>query len=301
MLRKLGRLASALMQWGATPDRHGLFGEFRFRDPNMERKYSRWLHEWGVGPMRVHATLVLLLCSQTLASYYGNAIADLPATFWSHSFPIALSIMLLLFLQLQRNHAPLRQATLPAHSLFSACITSWMAFLVYQWPHEWQAFALHRTLAEVVTALSPAAQGQLQHFMMGMYVPASSGFGIMMNQIQLIFLCILPFSWWSVLAAWTMLPVFLTSMLMSQLQSGLYVLDGTLRMCLFCGVCTFLGAQLSLMRRSNFLAEQLIAQQFRASEMADSVLNHGLKNTMADAASNVELFLNGELPASALQ
>lgn len=46
------------------------------------------------------------------------------------------------------------------------------------WQHEWQAFALHRTLAEVVTALSPAAQGQLQHFMMGMYVPASSGFGI---------------------------------------------------------------------------------------------------------------------------
>jgi len=53
-------------------------------------------------------------------------------------------------------------------------------------------------------------------------------------------------------------------------------------------------------RRRKFLAETQLERQMRASETADSILNHMLKNTLADVAGYIELHLQGSIPVSAL-
>eukprot|EP00668_Euglena_longa_P010730 GGOE01013007.1.p1 GENE.GGOE01013007.1~~GGOE01013007.1.p1 ORF type:complete len:560 (-),score=116.12 GGOE01013007.1:676-2355(-) len=46
-------------------------------------------------------------------------------------------------------------------------------------------------------------------------------------------------------------------------------------------------------RRSMFLSEVLLARELHASQTADSILNHTLKNTLADVAGIIEMFLAG--------
>eukprot|EP00667_Euglena_gracilis_P022988 EG_transcript_25792 len=58
---------------------------------------------------------------------------------------------------------------------------------------------------------------------------------------------------------------------------------------------------LERLHRSTFLAERLLTQELQASQMADSVLNHTLKNTLADVAANMEIFLAGRAPPSVLE
>eukprot|EP00667_Euglena_gracilis_P009269 EG_transcript_9412 len=53
--------------------------------------------------------------------------------------------------------------------------------------------------------------------------------------------------------------------------------------------------------RRKFAAERRLAWELQAARMADSVLNHTLKNTLADVAGNVEMFLAGALDSQALE
>eukprot|EP00668_Euglena_longa_P027863 GGOE01034901.1.p1 GENE.GGOE01034901.1~~GGOE01034901.1.p1 ORF type:complete len:658 (+),score=171.88 GGOE01034901.1:128-2101(+) len=55
------------------------------------------------------------------------------------------------------------------------------------------------------------------------------------------------------------------------------------------------------LRRSYFLAQTQLARELQASQLADSVLNHMLKNTLADVAADIEIFLAGELGPEVLE
>jgi len=67
-------------------------------------------------------------------------------------------------------------------------------------------------------------------------------------------------------------------------------------------VITFvvLAGLLERIQRRKFLAETLLEQQMRASETADSILNHTLKNILADVAAYIDLFLAGSAPREVL-
>eukprot|EP00668_Euglena_longa_P020331 GGOE01025287.1.p1 GENE.GGOE01025287.1~~GGOE01025287.1.p1 ORF type:complete len:724 (+),score=148.21 GGOE01025287.1:132-2174(+) len=58
-------------------------------------------------------------------------------------------------------------------------------------------------------------------------------------------------------------------------------------------VCCIFNIILERMHRSGFLAKTLLAQEMKAAQMADSILNHTLKNILADVAGNIEMFLAG--------
>eukprot|EP00667_Euglena_gracilis_P005902 EG_transcript_5946 len=290
------------MQCGPTEERQGLLREFRFRDPTVERNYRQWQHGWAVATMRSHAFVVLALAGLSMLSYLGTPPADLPASFWIQVFPIVVSLALLFFLHIQRSVALLRRYLIPIFCLLCTSLTLFLAFLLWLWPQEWLAHTQRGSLwAELAPALTPEAQEKLRVLLLGSYLPTSVTICMMMNLSQLTFLLLVSFGWWSLAASWMMLPAFTVAIASSPISASLTLSLTICRIAMLCGGCTLLGAQLALMQRSNFLSELLLAQQQRQSEMADSVLNHGLKNTMADAASNVELFLNGELPATALQ
>eukprot|EP00667_Euglena_gracilis_P016992 EG_transcript_17849 len=50
---------------------------------------------------------------------------------------------------------------------------------------------------------------------------------------------------------------------------------------------------LESVRRSYFLAQTQLARELHSSQQADSILNHTLKNILADVAANLEVFLSG--------
>jgi len=53
-------------------------------------------------------------------------------------------------------------------------------------------------------------------------------------------------------------------------------------------------------QREKFLAERLLSHQMHVAVTADGILNHMLKNTLADAAGCIELFLAGASPPEVL-
>eukprot|EP00667_Euglena_gracilis_P001628 EG_transcript_1628 len=56
-------------------------------------------------------------------------------------------------------------------------------------------------------------------------------------------------------------------------------------------VTALMAVSVERSRRSMVLAETMLMRQLQASQMADSILNHTLKNILADVAGNLELFL----------
>eukprot|EP00668_Euglena_longa_P036242 GGOE01046580.1.p1 GENE.GGOE01046580.1~~GGOE01046580.1.p1 ORF type:complete len:493 (-),score=84.55 GGOE01046580.1:483-1961(-) len=66
-------------------------------------------------------------------------------------------------------------------------------------------------------------------------------------------------------------------------------------MSLLCCIFSFIFAVVSeRSSRSQFLTETLLARELHASQTADSILNHTLKNILSDAAATLELYLAGQ-------
>eukprot|EP00667_Euglena_gracilis_P002989 EG_transcript_2995 len=61
------------------------------------------------------------------------------------------------------------------------------------------------------------------------------------------------------------------------------------------------GAVVECWGRTQFLTEAFLARELHASQTADSILNHTLKNVLADAAATIELFLAGTVERHTLE
>eukprot|EP00667_Euglena_gracilis_P029148 EG_transcript_38128 len=110
-----------------------------------------------------------------MPSYYTTPWRDLPASFWSHCFPISAAIGLLLLLCLQQRVSGLKPALIPVFSVFCATTTAHLAFLLWQWPREWHAHALRSDLALVAAApLPPDARQQLSEYLLRAFLPSAT-------------------------------------------------------------------------------------------------------------------------------
>eukprot|EP00667_Euglena_gracilis_P001912 EG_transcript_1911 len=70
---------------------------------------------------------------------------------------------------------------------------------------------------------------------------------------------------------------------------------------MICLISVFVAVAIERTRRLAMLAEALLVRELQASQMADSVLNHTLKNILADVAGNVELYLADVVGRTALE
>eukprot|EP00667_Euglena_gracilis_P003382 EG_transcript_3393 len=72
---------------------------------------------------------------------------------------------------------------------------------------------------------------------------------------------------------------------------------------ILCTTTTYLILALVIERiqRTKMLAEVRLTREMRASQTADSVLNHSLKNTMADVAGHIETYCGGQATLTALE
>jgi hypothetical protein len=84
-------------------------------------------------------------------------------------------------------------------------------------------------------------------------------------------------------------------------QPAIDILFSTIQRFLLLMMHLALGLLIERVHRQRFLAQTLLQKQMHSAMSADSILNHMLKNTLADAAAHIELFLAGSAPTAALQ
>eukprot|EP00667_Euglena_gracilis_P004116 EG_transcript_4133 len=88
------------------------------------------------------------------------------------------------------------------------------------------------------------------------------------------------------------------------LTPGLPPLDGAVA-CAGVGAaalaCVVVNVLLERTRRAGFLAKALLVREMKAAQLADSILNHTLKNTLADVAGTLELVRAGLAEDTALE
>eukprot|EP00669_Euglena_mutabilis_P011485 TRINITY_DN6117_c0_g1_i2.p1 TRINITY_DN6117_c0_g1~~TRINITY_DN6117_c0_g1_i2.p1 ORF type:complete len:518 (+),score=90.83 TRINITY_DN6117_c0_g1_i2:217-1554(+) len=84
-------------------------------------------------------------------------------------------------------------------------------------------------------------------------------------------------------------------------QSAIDILFLTVQQFLLLMMYVAMGMLVERVHRQRFLAQILLQKQMHSAMTADSILNHMLKNTLADAAAHIELFLAGSAPTCALQ
>eukprot|EP00667_Euglena_gracilis_P006987 EG_transcript_7056 len=65
--------------------------------------------------------------------------------------------------------------------------------------------------------------------------------------------------------------------------------------------CIWVSLVVERLRRLDFLTQAQLAQELQASQLADNVLNHTLKNALADVAADIEVFLAGDVGMDVLR
>eukprot|EP00668_Euglena_longa_P021883 GGOE01027228.1.p1 GENE.GGOE01027228.1~~GGOE01027228.1.p1 ORF type:complete len:659 (-),score=213.61 GGOE01027228.1:659-2527(-) len=116
-----------------------------------------------------------------------------------------------------------------------------------------------------------------------------------------VFNTLMGLNWWSLgTGVWITLSFIVGMALNSHMSWGTFTVNGCLAASNM-GLSMFFAAAFERTQRQHFEAERRLQWELQASQMADSVLNHSLKNTLADVAGNIEMFLAGALPSQALE
>eukprot|EP00667_Euglena_gracilis_P009998 EG_transcript_10172 len=103
-------------------------------------------------------------------------------------------------------------------------------------------------------------------------------------------------------------PAFLATMVSMALSVGLSPSIGTIFLAWHLAVTVLLtvfyfiiGIMVERWSRSHFLTESRLCRELHASQTADSILNHTLKNILSDAAATMELYLAGRVERDSLE
>eukprot|EP00667_Euglena_gracilis_P009770 EG_transcript_9932 len=265
------------------PHNHGLARLWRFRDSRLETAYRQQCDAWGVHLMLVHTFVIAAAFALSCSSYIGYRLTP---GFWLFCLSSALSFALGLgvcFSAVARRHA------IPLHAAYCcvmAAVAGAMVFLqFYAWSDD--------TAARWPPGLPPNTTEPLQLYTQQTLIAHSMLSGLVWTASQWIPLAVVGLNGWSLLAYGCTLCTYVACVISAPAQTvgavGSNILSAfTVFLAVF-----FIGLVLERLRRSNFLAQTQLAQELRASQLADSILNHTLKNILADVAANLEVFLSG--------
>eukprot|EP00668_Euglena_longa_P024353 GGOE01030412.1.p1 GENE.GGOE01030412.1~~GGOE01030412.1.p1 ORF type:complete len:852 (-),score=212.66 GGOE01030412.1:214-2706(-) len=279
--------------WRLGPHNRSFLGFYRFVDPKMELQYCQQQATFWQAILRIYCVITFLFAAEELFSKVDN---NGEPVFWV-LLAISLSASGLLVLSLcWRGFA---QWALPIHALYVCVISGAYAYQVRLdadgLAEENLQYIFGPTTIQGVDAIVGRAQERIDMLVNTRSVRDALLYSI----IQWVSLALAGFNRWTVLtysgiiAATVTGFCFLSSSLEIQLTSAFYV-----------AVCTLAFSSVSVVmeriRRSDFLAHTQLSHELQATQLADSVLNHTLKNTLADVAGNIEMFLAGALDSNAL-
>eukprot|EP00667_Euglena_gracilis_P018884 EG_transcript_20118 len=276
-------LRDAGQWWTLGPHNHGVGRLWRFRDGRLERAYGAHCRPWYVYILLTHSVVMSIMNATAFSAYLG---ADFAVVRWLYlscgavSFAVAL---LVFFSATAKRHAvPIHAAYCCAMvavqcTLIQVLFTAKMAEATATWPQ----------------GLPPAEQQTLEK-----YTQRLIGYQSFLNSMgaagaNWTLLAASGMSAWTVSSFTCALVAFFASTVTTPHQNALDSLRNVVYVCSASMGCFLACLLLERLRRSNFLAQTQLAQELHASQLADSILNHTLKNILADVEANLEVFLAG--------
>eukprot|EP00667_Euglena_gracilis_P004369 EG_transcript_4388 len=290
-----GRLESAHL---------GPRGFYRFTNPEWEQQYQARLRRWCFWMAIFHLYFDLALDLIGIIGWLYGGASDLPTAFWC---TVAVDAVVLLFLFGLHTSPRCRRYIIPIHCTFIWLVLARNAFLIPLQAIEWtdSSYDYLVPASDTVFVSGPTGQkdiGVLLHDHLGsLSAYRSMQIAYANSYAPGIYNMLMGFNPWT-LATAVGLNVLLTTGLV--LTPFVQVPTMVLNPCVVVALTTLgvlFAAAFERMQRRHFEAERLLQWELQASQMADSVLNHSLKNTLADVAGNIEMFLAGVMPSKALE
>eukprot|EP00667_Euglena_gracilis_P007397 EG_transcript_7473 len=296
-LRGLCPARPSLGFWNFSPHTRSFLHLYRFVDPKVEVQYRQRLAVIWRAVLRMYCAVTFLLAAEELFQKVDET--DRPL-FWT-LLAIALSSLGLFALSVWWRAFP--QYALPIHTLYVCAVSGAYTYQV-RLDAAGQKDAVLRKIfaadgAELTTLLEHSILSRAQDQVAILVGIQSVRDGLLYSCIHWVSLALAGFNGWTVLAyvgivISTVTGYSLNPTMETKIVSAFYV-----------AVCTLgfgcVSVVMERVRRSDFLAHVQLARELQATQLADSVLNHMLKNTLADVAANLEIYLAGELGPEVLE
>eukprot|EP00667_Euglena_gracilis_P001655 EG_transcript_1655 len=276
--------------WHGGPHTHGLLRLYRFRDQDMEQAYCEEANSRSVRAVYLHSCGMVLFSVVNCASFAGGRLT---AGFWLYFATCVAAILLALVV----HFVPLaRRNVIPAQAAFSCLLGCLLSAMI---PVQYASWA------EDAEALRPvgyplAVTDHLLDYVRVILARQSILYCWVWVMVQCVPLALAGLRVWTIVAYSCTFVAFVSLTFLCPVT-----ITGVVNCVILtlCGLLAFalLSSVLERSRRCYFLAQSQLAQELHASQLADSVLNHTLKNILADVAANLEVFLAGAADHSLLE
>eukprot|EP00667_Euglena_gracilis_P004682 EG_transcript_4711 len=275
-------MGPAWLFWGPTRASHSCFRAFKFRNPTTERDFQRHCEPLRVVLASAYFVFAALLNGVHAVSFSGH---DLPAPFWCF---LAISVLPAMALVTLWALPPVRR-----HVLFMHAATVLVSLMVFSYlslalARHWAAQSLPPLRQQLPADAAELVSGVLT-FMFGNLSLFRAVYCI---QFHLTALAFMGFGY-TIVAIWLCyLTVFTAVTVLSGTIAWAHVAYYAPEACLSVSPFLALGICVEALQRSNYYAQQELRRELEVSQTAEGMLNTTVKNGLADAAANLQEFLN---------
>eukprot|EP00668_Euglena_longa_P025129 GGOE01031361.1.p1 GENE.GGOE01031361.1~~GGOE01031361.1.p1 ORF type:complete len:711 (-),score=198.49 GGOE01031361.1:160-2292(-) len=289
------------MLWRLGPHSHPLARLYRFKDQSLEDQYQHKTNDWCRWPVRMHCCCCLFFALLDAASFTGNAV--MPPAFWVYVGFLSISVVMLVSSYIFNTSLIMQHGVYCLVTVGLYCLL--MHLQSFSWasqnynivvPDGMQLLAVGNITAQdvvvgdrLMTFLLSSCSTRAFHVALINTLLIWVTLGVMGLNVCTLGICT------AITVGFTITLALAVPMLAGDIVQSvlhLFVIDLA---------CLVIAITVERTRRSNFVAEVMLTRELQASQMADSILNHMLKNILADVAGNLELFLAGMVGDSILQ
>ena len=265
------------------PWRFGFWG-FTFRDPGLQSTYRAHSAQRCLLPAKVLSTFHFVMALHSLSSYIGipGEIGEIKSGFWYYFIPLVLAAVLNLCTRFAVSKPHLE--VLLVLSVVSLEIwTAWMChvqtqdWFEYNTENKYTADRFTQDQLEVINT-------DLRRILSGNAVAVH----LLYSLPQMLVTLFLPGDYLILLLStgcWVLI------MILSPNITGNLVF-AVVNKCVLCGLFLLFSCFVKFLMMEQHKAEHELRTHYEASITADNMLNHSLKNKMADAKGELEMYLS---------
>eukprot|EP00667_Euglena_gracilis_P002249 EG_transcript_2250 len=293
---------------GSQQSIHSLLRLYRFHDPVLEAQWQMQAWHHYRKPALLHCYVTMLIATEGMCTYIGSLNLVGPSwtsvPFWLFLALLVLSMVLLLLCHFL---PAVEERIVLFHTLYSFAVATLYALLMVAFSLAWTQYDRQHwgALLDALPLSEPVPE--FRDSLMSTLAVGRTRDAFTTTMIYLfghtIPICLAGLNVGSLLALLSTLVAILSGFVLlffSLFDVTGVILDALIVVCMTFAFLTIAGL-LERARRISWLAQTLLTQELHASQMADNILNHSLKNTLADVAANIEVFLAGAASANLLE
>eukprot|EP00667_Euglena_gracilis_P005188 EG_transcript_5220 len=282
----------------------GLWGFYRFLDTQLEEQFQARMVQWCFWPATLYCWDCIVLNGLNALSYKDLELAHSRLFIW---WLIAVDVVAVLLLLAIYCTKPCKRHIIPLVCVF-VCLqmvqyAAFPPFQIENWAHDSYSFIVPAGASVFVEGPGGRVDvsARLEDHFAALAAYRATQVAFTNCVVAWVYLITTGLNWWSLSTYICILLCFACGMSRSPyVQHFAIIMNLALALISLLFTVLFAAAIERVLRR-NFEAERLLHWELQASQMADSVLNHSLKNTLADVAGNIEMFLANALPTRALE